>query len=193
MSVRSLSIATLVIVVACGKEPGQRAPDTVPIQPVPLEAVSAPKPTDSAPPREYGPAVFHPQTCPKPESPAPKSPLEGCKDCKKDEHCRQESMRGRTYGRCEKSTCQKDADCKGALCWCGPPNRCAAGNCRSADDCGGRECAPDRWRYGHGSGQFCRTKDDTCKTHEECGADQECAFVGEKWACRKATPAPPPG
>lgn len=181
------------LVAACGKEPARRTPEAPPDRPVPLEAVSvSPKPTESVPPREYGPAVFHPQACPKPTTP-PKSAQEGCERCQKDEYCYAEHVRGRTFGRCMKSACQKDADCKGGLCNCGPPNQCGIGNCRSAEDCGGRECAADRWRYGHGHGQYCRTKDDACKTHDDCGADQECAYNGEKWACRKTTPAPPPG
>lgn len=189
--VRYLSIAAL-LVVACGKEPERRVPEVVPVVPPASGAVSVSKPIERAP-NDFGPAVFHPQTCAKPTTPPPKSPHEGCLDCKKDEHCYVEHVRGRAFGRCVKSTCEKDADCKGALCQCGPPNRCVAGDCRSAEDCGGRECAPDRWRYGHGSGTFCRTKDDSCKTHDDCGAEQECAFTGGKWACRPTTPAPPPG
>ena len=141
------------------------------------------------------PRTFHPQTCP-PASAAPPAlppPDEGCEACKKGEFCKSYSVRGRTFGRCERSTCEKDADCGGALCACGPPNTCVPGNCRDADDCGGLECAADRWRYGHGTGMYCRTSNDDCKTHADCGKGKECAYESGRWTCRPEIPAPPPG
>ena len=191
-------LAGATVIVACGKttaDPGvpdgAKSTEDAGLRAA-VPAYGAPPPTETAqPPLAYGPAVLRQQTCPPPVAP-PRSTLEGCDKCQKDEYCFEEHVRGRKFGRCTKSTCQKDADCKGGLCRCGPPNVCVAGDCRGPEDCGGRDCATDRWRYGHGSGTFCRTKDDTCKTHDECGPDQECAFSG-KWSCRRATPPPPPG
>lgn len=147
------------------------------------------RPTPSAP---YSEAKLRPSECAKaaPERVAVES---GCEKCAPDEHCKRVDLRGRVFGVCAKSTCEKDSDCPGQLCACGPPNECVPGNCRGPEDCGGRECAPDRWRYGHGRGVYCRTDRDECATHAHCGPGRECAYVGGRWACRTEIPAPPPG
>lgn len=197
------SCASLVFFAPCGKEPK-------PIEEASASASSSPSPSTSAstspvsaPEPPYGPAVFHPESCPPNDGgtrhlvddfpSATNHVAEGCKSCKPGEFCQVFHSHGQAFGNCRRSDCQKDADCKGGLCVCGPPNLCQAGNCRSAADCGGRECVPDRWRSGHGHGQFCRTKDDTCKAHQDCGPGRECAYIGGKWDCRKETPPPPPG
>jgi hypothetical protein len=142
--------------------------------------------------RAYGPAVLRMVTCPpnKPERPSVES---GCESCKDDELCKVFSIRGRAVGQCAKNSCRGDADCPGALCTCGAPNECTAGNCRGPEDCGGRECTDNRGRHGHGGGQYCRTKNDTCKTHDDCKKGDECSWAGTSWKCRKETPPPPPG
>lgn len=152
---------------------------------------------DSGPPRTYEQAVLRARTCPTQtdagELPL-RDPIRGCESCKPGEHCKTFSYHGVESGQCQRSTCEKDADCGGrGLCRCGPPNECVVGNCRDENDCGGRECRPDRWRYGHGEGSFCRTKDDTCTSHDACGTGKECAYVRGAWRCRDEVRAPPPG
>jgi hypothetical protein len=137
--------------------------------------------------------TLHAVTCP-PAEPSPASEaLPGCEHCPPGQYCRRFDVHGNHFGTCAKNECRGDADCKGALCNCTAPTSCYPGNCRSSADCGGRECVPDRWRYGHGSGIYCRTDRDTCKTHADCTAQQECAYLGDHWGCRPTTPAPPPG
>lgn len=174
----SAPLVALVVLVAaaCTKA---RGPDAEPyVKPAPSTAFAAPQ--------------LRPVACA--DAPAARGDVpEGCEQCAPGEHCKRMDLRGRVVGVCAKSTCAKDADCPGALCACGPPNECVPGNCRGPEDCGGRECAPDRWRYGHGTGTYCRTDRDECATHAHCGKGHECAYVGGRWACRAETPAPPPG
>ncbi len=144
----------------------------------------------------YPPAALRMHACPPIDSSVPPLPPVvdvGCESCKPDEHCKVTSLRGRNIGECKKSTCQKDADCPGMLCACGPPNECVTGNCRGPEDCGGRECVPNRGRYGHGTGTFCRTKNDTCRTHTDCGEGKECSYSATGWSCVPETPPPPAG
>ncbi len=181
---RPAAAVGLVLVVACTKPTEGTVSATSP--------TSAPTSSSSAT-GPLGPAVFHPITCPPPPARPPRPATRGCESCADGEFCQPFEDHGRTFGTCMKSACNGDADCRGALCVCGPPNRCFPGNCRSSADCGGRECAPDRWRYGHGQGVYCRTDRDTCKLHEDCSPDQECAYLADHWGCRPTTPAPPPG
>lgn len=150
----------------------------------------------ATPPKAYGPAKLRQQACAPvdPEDVSLKPYVDfGCDACPKGEFCRVLHVRGRRVGQCAKNECQKDADCKHGLCRCGPPHQCTPGNCRDAADCGGRECAADNWRYGHGHGMYCRTAQDGCRTHAECGTGRECAYDGKAWNCRAEVPPPPPG